>query len=383
MPIFTPCTPTASNLLDAKAILDAMHTDHRTSFASFKLVPLAALLLVATSCGRLQRIAGTRPHGKGHGEHGGTGTTITGKPVTDLVLSFSTPPIQVPNKFAANIQYSNSSATVFDILLAKGDAPAPLVVFIHGGGFRQGDKKGFYQRFPAEAKQLLDHGYGVATISYRFMTDGPNGVMNSLADMRRCIQFIRYHARELHVDPSRIGCLGISAGAGGSIWLAVHDDMADPSSSDPVARESTRISAVAAINPQSSYDIFRWDEIFDAPFHFRPSEDPKMRQEMLTAYAADRFSDLQSQPALIALRKDLDMLGMMDPSDPPMWLYCENPGDAPKKVNATLHHPLHVVALKDAATTHGVSVVADAPGEGLRPAQKESFTEFFEQQLDK
>jgi hypothetical protein len=159
--------------------------------------------------------------------------------------------------------------------------------------------------------------------------------------------------------------------------------MADPSSSDPVARESTRISAVAAINPQSSYDIFRWDEIFDAPFHFRPSEDPKMRQEMLTAYAADRFSDLQSQPALIALRKDLDMLGMMDPSDPPMWLYCENPGDAPKKVNATLHHPLHVVALKDAATTHGVSVVADAPGEGLRPAQKESFTEFFEQQLDK
>ncbi len=342
--------------------------------------------MVATSCGRLQRIAGSGQHGKGHGGHGGQGgttTTTTGTPVTDLQLTFSTPPLPVTNKFAADIPYSNSSAAVFDIFLPKGDAPAPLVIFIHGGGFRQGDKKILYQKYPAETQELLNHGFGVATISYRFMTDGPNGIMNSLADMRRCLQFIRYHAQELHVDPSKIGCVGNSAGAGGSIWLAVHDDMAAPSSTDPVERESTRISAVAAMNPQSSYDIFRWDAIFEKPFNYQPTADPKMQQEMLTVYAANKFSDLQSRPDLIALRKSLDMLSMMDPSDPPMWLESENSGEAPKKISATLHHPLHVQALADAAKAHGVSVYAEAPGENMRPFKPESFPQFFEDTLGK
>jgi len=38
------------------------------------------------------------------------------------------------------------------------------------------------------------------------------------------------------------------------MWLAFHDDLADPKSDDPVARQSTRLTCIAVLNGQSSYD---------------------------------------------------------------------------------------------------------------------------------
>ena len=53
---------------------------------------------------------------------------------------------------------------------------------------------------------------------------------------------IRYKAKEWKIDPDRILLTGGSAGAASSMWLATHDDMADPNSDDPVARQSTRVA---------------------------------------------------------------------------------------------------------------------------------------------
>ena len=57
-----------------------------------------------------------------------------------------------------------------------------------------------------------------------------------------------------HVDKLRIGATGSSAGACSSLWLAFHPDMADSKSSDPVAREPTRLWCAAVVKAQTTLD---------------------------------------------------------------------------------------------------------------------------------
>ena len=75
-----------------------------------------------------------------------------------------------------------------------------------------------------------------------------------LSDAARALQFVRSKAGEWNIDKERIGASGGSAGACSSLWLAFHDDMADPKSSDPVARESTRLWCAAVRGAQTSLD---------------------------------------------------------------------------------------------------------------------------------
>jgi acetyl esterase/lipase len=73
-------------------------------------------------------------------------------------------------------------------------------------------------------------------------------------DAARALQTIRSKASEWKIDPNRIGATGGSAGACTSLWLALHDDLADPKSDDPVARQSTRLQFAAVTGAQTSLD---------------------------------------------------------------------------------------------------------------------------------
>jgi acetyl esterase/lipase len=75
-----------------------------------------------------------------------------------------------------------------------------------------------------------------------------------LEDAARALQFVRSKAAEWNIDKKRIGATGGSAGACSSLWLAFHDDMADPKSSDPIARESTRLYCAAVNGAQVTLD---------------------------------------------------------------------------------------------------------------------------------
>ncbi len=97
------------------------------------------------------------------------------------------------------------------------------------------------------------------SIEYRFVDRGQAAGVKPpvewpLHDAARALQFVRSKAAEWNIDKTRIGATGGSAGACSSLWLAFHDDMADPKSSDPVARESTRLWCAAVDGPQTSLD---------------------------------------------------------------------------------------------------------------------------------
>lgn len=365
----------------------ALHLLHQA-----RLLLAVFLLIAASGCTQLTRLPGDRPGqgqrpggGKGPGSQGHGGNT-TAKPggvdanaaaatyVNELNLNNSVAPVAVSNKYAANVHYGTSDRLIFDMYLPKGPTPAPLVIFIHGGGFANGSKDHFHKRFAPEITAWTNAGYGVATINYRFLREGPEGVKNSLRDIQRCLQFIRYHAAELGIDKDRIGCMGISAGAGSSVWLGVHDDLADPNNADPIARESTRIQAVAAINPQSSYDIFSWDPLFMEKYGVKPTEDPRFKPRVTEFYGTSDFQALTTDPAFLAMRKDLDMPAMMDRSDPEMWFASDKEVDKPSDV---LHNSIHIKRLVDTAQSKGIKVNARIPSLPLNVGTSETLQQFF------
>ena len=162
------------------------------------------------------------------------------------------PPLPTPTH--ANVPYGKHERQVLDFYQAKSDKAAPLLFFIHGGGWMSGDK--FNPDFLAKC---LDAGISVVSINYRLTQDAVVAnitppVKPCLEDAARALQFVRSKAGEWRIDKGRIGGCGGSAGGFTALWLAFHPDMAEAASADPIAHESTRLRCVLAFVPQTTLD---------------------------------------------------------------------------------------------------------------------------------
>ncbi|MDB4440288.1 alpha/beta hydrolase [bacterium] len=161
----------------------------------------------------------------------------------------------VPQPTFKDVRYGEQHRNVLDFWQAPSEEPTPVVISIHGGGWNGGNKAQL-DSF-VNAKELLKAGISIVSIHYRFIKhckDLDPPVLGPLTDAARAVQFVRSKADEWNIDKTRIAATGGSAGACTSLWLAYHDDLADPESKDPVARESTRLRCVAAIRAQTTLD---------------------------------------------------------------------------------------------------------------------------------
>lgn len=156
-----------------------------------------------------------------------------------------------------DVPYGPHFRQTLDFWQARSDAPAPLVFYVHGGGWTADDKSEIHQHLDVRA--LLDAGISVAAVNYRFLSDANAARVSPpvewpLGDTRRALQFLRSKSKAWNIDQRRIAGSGVSAGGCASLWLGLHDDMAEPQSVDMVARESTRLVCVAAKAPVTSLD---------------------------------------------------------------------------------------------------------------------------------
>ena len=163
----------------------------------------------------------------------------------------------VPTPTIQNVQYGKHARNVVDIWQAEEKNPTPLVLVIHGGGWRGGSKERV-DRF-VDVQVLLNAGISVAALNYRFVDQAIQEnveppVKAPLHDAARCLQFIRSKSNPWNIDPTKIAATGGSAGACSSLWLAFHDDLCEPTSDDPVARQSTRLCCAAVKGAQTSLD---------------------------------------------------------------------------------------------------------------------------------
>ena len=276
----------------------------------------------------------------------------------------------------ANLQYGDHKNTVMDVWLADSNEPTPIVVAIHGGGFKGGDKSKYHGC--AELQACLKKGVSFASINYRFRDEDPRGILACLQDSKRAIQFIRHHATEWNLDKTRVAAYGGSAGAGTTLWLACHDDMAEPDSADPVQRESSRLIVGGLMGTQATYDVLQWKDILPLKEPWTSEMEKASEPDILVAYGVQSMDELNSEKGK-AIRKERDMLAWMSSDDPPIWMMNKMRGGpvARNDQNHRNHHPEHVACLKERADQVGMQTVAIAPALGLNPKPEITMIDFF------
>ncbi|MEQ1859022.1 MAG: alpha/beta hydrolase [Chthoniobacteraceae bacterium] len=255
----------------------------------------------------------------------------------------------------ANVAYGDDPQQVFDIWLAKSKdgAPAPLCMFIHGGGFRGGSKN----VSGAVVQQCLDAGISFASLNYRLTQSGKNPYPIPMMDCARALQFIRSKAGEWNLDAKRVASYGGSAGAGISLWLAFHDDMAKPDASDPIARQSTRLVAAATTNGQSTYDMRTFSEWFGVP-------DLKPHPALTDLYAVKTDADWKSERVL-RLMHDASPISHLTADDVPVFMVYgkgDVPVDASTNESTWVHHIRLGHKLKEAMTKLGLECTVTQDG---------------------
>lgn len=241
----------------------------------------------------------------------------------------------LPAPDVRDARYGPHERNVLDLWKARSEHPTPLVVFIHGGGFRAGDKSNLSRVL---LSHCLDAGFSVAAINYRLSHQAPFPA--PMHDGARAIQFLRTKASEWNLDPARIAATGGSAGAGISLWMGFHDDMADPSSADPVARQSTRLACMGVVGAQSSYDPRFIRKHIGGRAHEHPA--------LLPFYGLK--ADEVESPRAIAMYEAASAINHTSAGDPPVFLYYQEskdplPDDA--KPGQGIHHPNFGVVLKE------------------------------------
>ena len=108
-----------------------------------------------------------------------------------------------------DVAYANKSeAQKLDIYLPEvGDGPFPVIVQIHGGAFRMGDKGDAQVNASLEG---LTHGYAVVSINYRL--SGEAIFPAQIQDVKAAIRFLRANAKKYKLNPDKIATWGGSAG---------------------------------------------------------------------------------------------------------------------------------------------------------------------------
>ncbi|MEX1026731.1 MAG: alpha/beta hydrolase [Candidatus Paceibacterota bacterium] len=246
---------------------------------------------------------------------------------------------QVPT--VADVPYGPNERNVLDFWQAEGEGPRPLLVYIHGGGWTGGDKK----QAPSKIHPYLDKGISYAAINYRLSGEHP--LPAPVHDAARAIQFLRSNADEWNIDESRIALTGGSAGACTSMWILLHDDLADPQADDPVLRESTRVAAAAVSAGQTSID----------PKVIEPWLGPNVLKHRMIWMAVGEptmEAAMNNYEKHKPLYVEFSPYNHLDGDDPPLLMVYGNNMTLPSEnAGHGIHHPVYGVKMKEKADEAG------------------------------
>jgi len=256
----------------------------------------------------------------------------------------------------ADVPYGEHPQQKIDIYLAKSGKPTPLVLYIHGGGFRGGSKSG------VNPKPFLDAGVSLAAVEYRFVQH--KRLPAAHHDCRRAIQFLRHNAKEYNFDKTRFGAFGGSAGAQLCMYLGFHDDMADAESDDPIARESTRLACVATSGGQTTMDFAWWHK--NVPGYDQPHRD------ISTIFDADTPEGTEK------IVSEISALSLISKDDPPIFMsYGMKPDDpvpaGDRAQGWKVHHVIFGVKLKEKMDEIGVEADLRYPGAKTKYSSRDRF----------
>ncbi len=195
---------------------------------------------------------------------------------TPVVLTRQTPNTNICYGTASWLEptlHNTRLTQTFDLYRAVSTKPTPLIIWAHQSGNSKALPKDS-DPYNALVVPALAAGFSFASLEFRHPNTNQmeaatnNGVVPSL-DIAHALQYIRANAKALNIDPANVFFVGASRGTL-TLWTALQNDMANPFSPDPVARQSTRVNAVFGYNAQTTYDGREFANLFLVPEDRQP-----------------------------------------------------------------------------------------------------------------
>ncbi len=161
-----------------------------------------------------------------------------------------TAPPNIPDniRYQPNVAYDTADPQqVMDIFQPADGAAHPAVLFIHGGGFRAGSRKGYTK----QCIRLAQLGYVTATADYRLAPKAPFPA--AVYDTKAAVRYLRANAKQLAIDPGRIGVTGGSAGGHLVLFLGVTANVPEFEGNGPNRDQSSRVQCVVSMYGPSDF----------------------------------------------------------------------------------------------------------------------------------
>jgi len=127
-----------------------------------------------------------------------------------------------------------------DLYLPTGPGPHPALLCLHGGAWARGTPR----QYSGWGPWLAARGYAVVAVDYRLSSQSSPSWPGVWDDVRRALDWLVAEAAALRIDPSRLGVIGDSAGAGMAALLSL----------GPEARRHLR----AVVGVYGIYDLIEW-----------------------------------------------------------------------------------------------------------------------------
>jgi len=216
-------------------------------------------------------------------------------------------------------QTTDGTKLLLDLYLPKkqNNSPLPLIVFIHGGGWRSGSKDNCFAR-----EQLVKYGYAAACVDYRL--SGQAKFPAQINDIKAAVRWLRANAGEYNINPDKFGAWGNSAGAHLAVMLGVTGDVKELEGNVGVTAYSSRVRAVV-----DWYGPVEFSAIIPLKNKF---------QEYYEAATQLIGQPLESSPDLISKASPLSYLTADDP--PILIMHGVKDGVVPFQQSQTLYNAL-------------------------------------------
>lgn len=143
----------------------------------------------------------------------------------------------------ATVRYGSDPLQVVDVWLPTGRGPFPTVLLIHGGCWQSDVADRHLMDWIAN--DLKRRGIAVWNIDYRGVDRAGGGYPGTFLDAAAAADALATHAREYHLDTSRIVAVGHSAGGHLALWLAARPRL--PASSTLHAARPLPIASVVSL----------------------------------------------------------------------------------------------------------------------------------------
>ena len=225
--------------------------------------------------------------------------------------------ISLPVRTERGMEFVSHDGTKLtgDLYRPEGGGDHPVVIAIHGGGWKRGEARNYQYWGP----WLASRGIALYAIDYRLVEGERNRYPAAVHDVRAAVQFLRANAPRLGLDSARIGLVGDSAGAHLAALVALAGDtplFAEACRQDPHAGVSTAVKAVVGI--YGVYDMLaQWRHDLVA----RP-RDQITEQFLGVSAIEDKFRYFEASPlahATVAARKTAFLIAWGDNDDIVDW----------------------------------------------------------------